>query len=149
VNSKSIDLIYESTHDNSHQQLENDLSEATINLQEDNYKSTKKIKKNKDNERASSRESSMSRASRRRGNNDGEPGVNPLIIKGMQDRMESINKNIDDIHAKSIEGFNTVMQFSESFLQLKKKYEEESDSRQILEERISFVNKIINNMELQ
>lgn len=78
------------------------------------------MKKNKDSERASSRESSMSRNSKRR-NNDGEPGVNPLIIKGLQDRMESINKNIDDIHAKSIEGYNTVMQFSEDFLELKKK----------------------------
>ena len=75
--------------------------------------------KKEENDRASSHEHSMSNAGKRK--NEGEPGVNPLIIKGMQDRMESINKNIDEINARSMDGYNTVMQFSDSFFALKKK----------------------------
>lgn len=151
-NSTSLELIYESTHDNSHQQLENDYSEISINLPDDSkdkINSSKRAnRKNKkdDDERASSRESSMENAGKRKGN---EEGVNPLIIKGMQDRMESINKSIDEIQTRSMDGYNTVMQFSDSFFALKKKYEDESEARATLEERINFVNKIFNNMELQ
>lgn len=122
-------MIYESTHDNSTQQLENDFSEATINVPEEKEKgfnsrtskTTNKRNKKEDGDRASSRESNMSRNSRRHRGGEGDPGVNPLIIKGMQDRMETINKNIDEIQTRSMDGYNTVMQFSDSFFALKKK----------------------------
>lgn len=91
----------------------------------------------------------MSRNSRRHRGGEGDPGVNPLIIKGMQDRMETINKNIDEIQTRSMDGYNTVMQFSDSFFALKKKQEEESEARERLEEKLNFVNKIVNNMDLQ
>jgi len=98
-------------------------------------------------ERMDSKQSNQSMMSKRsRGGGGG--GVSNIIVKALQDRMETINAQINDIHAKATDNFNNIEGFMAEFYQFQKESKKDVERREELDFKLKDVDKLIRNIEV-
>lgn len=105
------------------------------------------VKSKKNSTKISRQNSIVSNQSKMSSRKGGKAGVSNLIVKSLQDRMETVNKQIDEIYLKATENHTQIQTFIDDFYVFKRDSEKEKEIREEVLKKIKIVDRIINQIE--